>query len=43
MNTNYKITNKELKDLTPLQYYALIIISETIFEWKKDSKPLVVI
>lgn len=43
LTTDYKITNKDLKDLTPLQYFALLIISEKIFEWKKESKPMVVL
>ena len=41
--TGYKITNKDLKDLTPLQYKVIMEITNEIMKFKKKNKPMVVI
>ena len=41
--TEYKITDKPISDMTPLQYQAILIIAEQIMKYKHRNKPLVVI
>ena len=41
--TNYTITNKDIKDMTPLQYQTIKIIAQEINKWKGNNKPMVVI
>ena len=41
--TEYKFTGKDFKDLTALQYQAILVITEEIMKYKHDNKPMVVI
>jgi hypothetical protein len=41
--TNYRITEKPIKDMTLLQYNATLKIAEEIMKYKQDNKPIAVI
>jgi len=41
--TDYKITDKSIGDMTPLQYNAILIITEEIMKFKHKNKAMAVI
>ena len=41
--TDYKITYKPIKEMTAVQYCAILAITEQIMKFKTKNKPFVVI
>lgn len=41
--TNYTITDKPIKDMTLLQYHAIVVITNKLMKYKYDNSPMVVI
>jgi len=41
--TNYTITDKSIKDMTPLQYQTIVTVTSLINKFKTKHKPMVVI
>ena len=41
--TNYKITNKDISDMTVIQYQAIIKITDEIIKFKQKNKAQAVV